>query len=344
MDYLLKQISEDFRVKEISALKFKASGNYIYLKLTKKNRTTLDCIKEIAKALYLPENKIGFAGNKDKTAITEQYISIPISKKENIARIKLENVSLEIAGYGEEPITLGNLVGNSFEIVIRNLDRKDGDLNSIKQIRFVENYFDEQRFGSDNAAIGKHLIKKEFAEAVKLIKEKRVDDHLLKNKTDFVGALKRLQMRLLKIYVNAYQSYLWNESLRLYLERKSKIIKKVSYTLGEFCFTEKPDQKLEVPLIGFNEEIIETVKNKEIKEIISQLRQSEQITFTDFIIKPIPELSQEGELRKAFTEVKDLKVGNWEDDELNKGKNKITLSFSLGKGSYATMVIRKIIG
>ena len=121
MTYLLKQIPEDFRVKEISALKLKDSGNFIYLKLSKKNRTTLDCIKEIAKALCLPENKIGFAGNKDKLAVTEQYISIPASKKENIVRINLENVSLERVGFSEEPITLGNLAGNSFEIVIRNL-------------------------------------------------------------------------------------------------------------------------------------------------------------------------------------------------------------------------------
>lgn len=343
MTYLLKQVPEDFRVKEISALKLKSSGNYIYLKLTKKNRTTLDCIKEMAKALYLPENKIGFAGNKDKIAITEQYLSIPASKKESIARIKLDNVSLEIAGYGEEPITLGNLAGNEFEIVIRNLDRKNSELKTINKIHFVENYFDEQRFGSDNAAIGKNLIKKEFSEAVSLIKEKRVEEHLQKNKTDFVGALKRLSKRLLKIYVNAYQSYLWNETLRLYLEKES-IIKKVSYTLGEFSFTEKPDQKLEIPLIGFNEEIIEKVKNKEIKEIISSLMQSEQIAFIDFIIKPIPELSQEGELRKAFTEIKDLKFSKWEDDELNKGMNKITLSFSLGKGSYATMMIKRLFG
>ena len=156
-----------------------------------------------------------------------------------------------------------------------------------------------------------------------------------------MGALKRLPLRLLKIYVNAYQSYLWNETLRLYLTGEKKMIKTVSYTLGEFVFTEKPDQKLEIPLVGFNEEVIEKVKDEEIKEIILKLMPSEQITFTDFIIKPIPELSQEGELRKAFMEVKDLKIGKLEPDELNKGKNKITLSFSLGKGSYATMVIKR---
>ena len=146
MTYLFKQIPEDFRVKEISAMKFKDSGNYIYLKLTKRNRTTLDCIKEIAKALHLPENKIGFAGNKDKIAITEQYISIPASKTEMIAKVRLENVSLNTVGFGDDPITLGNLEGNSFEIVIRNLDQKNLDLNVTEKINYVENYFDEQRF------------------------------------------------------------------------------------------------------------------------------------------------------------------------------------------------------
>ncbi|MEK6905375.1 MAG: tRNA pseudouridine(13) synthase TruD, partial [Nanoarchaeota archaeon] len=61
------------------------------------------------------------------------------------------------------------------------------------------------------------------------------------------------------------------------------------------------------------------------------------------IIKQIPELTLEGELRNVFIEVKDLKIGKKAKDELNLGKFKVKISFTLSKGSYATMAIKKII-
>ena len=71
--------------------------------------------------------------------------------------------------------------------------------------------------------------------------------------------------------------------------------------------------------------------------------QRENITSADFVIKQIKELTQMGEMRKAFIAVKDLKIGLSQNDELNKGKKKVSISFSLGKGSYATMVVRGIV-
>ena len=48
-------------------------------------------------------------------------------------------------------------------------------------------------------------------------------------------------------------------------------------------------------------------------------------------------------MKKIALEIKDLKVGKTGKDDLNYGKKKVKVSFELGKGSYATMVIRKII-
>ena len=60
------------------------------------------------------------------------------------------------------------------------------------------------------------------------------------------------------------------------------------------------------------------------------------------MIKQIPELSREGELRNVFVDVKDFKLGSVEDDDLNVGKKKVKVSFTLRKGSYATIVLRKL--
>ena len=71
--------------------------------------------------------------------------------------------------------------------------------------------------------------------------------------------------------------------------------------------------------------------------------QQENITPADFVIKQIRELTQMGEMRKVFIEVKHLKLGRLLKDELNPGKKKVCVSFFLGKGSYATMAIRAIV-
>ena len=75
----------------------------------------------------------GFAGNKDKKAITEQKISIFKGSK-NFENVELSGIGLKYLGNGKEPISLGDLEGNEFEIIIRNLDGKE-----IKKIQKFKN-------------------------------------------------------------------------------------------------------------------------------------------------------------------------------------------------------------
>ncbi len=327
--YILKQIPEDFIVREVKKLNL-SPGRFAYIKVKKKLRNTLDVAKEISKQLGIKEKQIGFAGSKDKHAITEQHFSVEGVKEERINNLKIENVSLEFVGYGKTPLSLGDLEGNRFEIVVRDLD----DVK-IKEVNFVENYFDEQRFSSHNSAIGKHLIKKEFYDTLKLIDDFRIKEHLEKHPKDYIGAIKKLPSRLVLMYVHAYQSYLWNETLADYLHQF--IHKEVTYSLGKFVFNEKKTS-LAIPLIGFDTEF----DDDKIENIVVEILEKEGINFSDFVIKQIPELSREGELRNAFVDVKNFKLGSLEEDDLNIGKKKVRVSFTLGKGSYATMVIRKL--
>ncbi|MFC1686726.1 tRNA pseudouridine(13) synthase TruD, partial [Nanoarchaeota archaeon] len=159
--YQIKQIPEDFVVKEISNVKIKDSlkdkGIYAYFKLTKKERNTIDAIKLISRKLGIPEKDIGFAGSKDRNAITEQMISIKEVKsknyKEKASKLELKDITLEFISYGENPICLGDLQGNYFEIVIRNLDA-----SILKEKAKIINYFDEQRFGKNNIKVGRNII------------------------------------------------------------------------------------------------------------------------------------------------------------------------------------------
>src|SRR3989344_3550916 len=159
--YQLKQIPEDFVVTEVTSIVPQTQGKYLYFILRKRDRNTLDALTQIARVLGVREKDIGFAGSKDKQAVTEQLISIQGVVKERVLTIKLRDSSLEFLGYGSEPISLGDLQGNKFEIIVRNLEQVE-----IKPVAYVENYFDEQRFSKNNAEIGKYLVLKKFKEAV----------------------------------------------------------------------------------------------------------------------------------------------------------------------------------
>ncbi|MDP3733816.1 MAG: tRNA pseudouridine(13) synthase TruD [Nanoarchaeota archaeon] len=334
--YILKQQPEDFRVKEISAIPCQEKGEYLYLILIKKNHNTIDAIKKIAQRLHIPEKNIGFAGSKDKNAITEQICSIKHGSWEKVRKIRIPNINLQFFGYGTTPISLGDHTGNYFEIVARNLDAE-----KITNIKWIENYFDEQRFSERNVQIGRHLIKKEFKEAVLLIDDAIAHSHLVSHNNDYIGALQRMPLRLLRLYVNAYQSYLWNETLARYLSQKADLLTTVAYSAGELVFVADPEKflDLEIPLLGFSD----SKSQAEVEKIIHNVMKKENITHHDFIIKQIPELSLEGELRKAFVEVKNVTIGRKMNDELNPGKKKVKVSFLLPKGSYATMVMKKMM-
>ena len=80
--YHIKQKPEDFIVKEIPDYESDENGNYAYFWLTKKNFTTVEAIRRIANKLDILLKRIGFAGSKDKIALTKQVISIKDIKKE----------------------------------------------------------------------------------------------------------------------------------------------------------------------------------------------------------------------------------------------------------------------
>ncbi len=335
--YKLKQLPSDFMVTEVSSLEKQKQGKYLYFWLKKNGKNTIDVVQEIARQLRIKEKQIGFAGSKDKHAVTLQLISVIGVSRENMERIKINDVSFEFYGYGNKPISLGDLEGNNFEIVIRNLESE-----KVEKISVVENYFDEQRFSERNVEIGRCLIKKDFAKAAKLIDDPKVGPYLEKKPHDYVGAIKFLPVRLLRMYVNAYQSYLWNKTVALYLEKNGKVLKKVPYSQGELVFVSDIEdfKDLKIPLIGFGHE---TFPYLQVQNIIEEMMEMEQLSYADFIIKQIPELTLEGELRNVFVEVKDLKVGRKAKDELHPVKKKVKVSFTLSKGSYATMVIRRMV-
>lgn len=311
--YAIKQIPEDFIVKEHLQLK-QGLGAFAYYLLKKRNYTTAKAIQMIARELNINEKYINYAGNKDRRAVTEQYISINRGPQKNVEG---NEISLTYISNGSERINLGSLDENEFTITVRNLTEEDiTTCHKNRKILKIPNYFDEQRFGTNknNHIIGKHIIKKEFKEACSLVEE--TNEYLQNHPNDYVGALKSINRRILRLYVHAYQSYLWNTTIERLLKTNIKV-----------------DQ---VPLIGFDC----NCKDEKVQQIIDSILQEEKIDARDFIIREIPEISSEGGSRTLFTEVNDFKLIKKAKDELNENKQKIILNFKLQKGCYATNVIK----
>jgi tRNA pseudouridine13 synthase len=324
--YQIKNKIEDFCVEEVIKLDLTKKGDYSYFILEKKDWNTHDAIKAICSNLRVKPNKFNVAGIKDKRAITRQYISIFKINKDNVENLKIKDLKLTFIGYGNERLKLGQNEYNSFRIVVRNLEKK------VDEIKFIENYFDDQRFGGRNHILGKALVKKEFRKACFNLKLKW-------NQGDYVNPLRNLGKKLLRFYINSYQSLLFNQFLNVYLSKKYKNFKEVEYSQGEFYFSNEEIYNKKIPIVGFLTEL----KIKEIKEIYTEIMKRERIREKDFIIKQIPEISSEGNERDLIVKIQDLKC-EYEKDDSNKGRLKAILEFSLPKGSYATLVVKKMFG
>jgi len=329
MNYHIKTNPEDFFVREIIGLKFDDLGEFSYYNLKKTNLSTQEAVDIISKKLHITKKFVNYAGTKDKKAVTEQNISIKGGPEKDF---DFGNVKLKFLGRGKKRLNLGDNSGNYFEIIVRNIEKRP------KKISCFVNYFDDQRFSGKNAETGRAIVRKDFEKAAEIILEndksygKIIQDYLERNKKDFIGALRLVDRKILRMFVHAYQSYLWNLCVSKTFEGKK--CRKTRYSLGELNVPEEKTKNFSYPIAGFGTE-------KEDK-ILREVLQKEKISKRDFVIKEIPELSSEGSERSVFAELKNLKFGNLEEDELNKGKKKIKISFELGKGSYATMAVKQM--
>ena len=108
-------------------------------------------MKEMARALGISHRRISWAGTKDRKAVTSQYISIHGLEPDELERITLPDLRLEVAGRSDHPISLGELMGNRFTIRIRDCDPSGltGKVDEVARAALsgFPNYVGIQRFG-----------------------------------------------------------------------------------------------------------------------------------------------------------------------------------------------------
>jgi tRNA pseudouridine13 synthase len=170
----LRSVPEDFIVEEIPLPeKGGTTGPYLICRLTKTNWELQHAIKEIAKRLGISHRRIGWAGTKDRNAVTQQMISIYKVSADQVSQIRLKDITLEPVGQVNESLSLGDLMGNRFTIYLRDTtpdeleERVRATSETVSQ--GIPNYFGLQRFGATRPVthlVGESILRGDFEQAV----------------------------------------------------------------------------------------------------------------------------------------------------------------------------------
>jgi len=156
----IRSTPEDFQVDEIPGFTPDGKGDHVYLTIRKTGLTTNAVVRQLADFCKAHLRDIGYAGMKDKYAVTTQTFSINLSGKQEPEWAGIESDSIRIIKTSRHPRKLkrGVLKGNRFKLVVRDIE---GDLNCVadrlQQIseHGVPNYFGVQRFGNEASNIEK---------------------------------------------------------------------------------------------------------------------------------------------------------------------------------------------
>jgi tRNA pseudouridine13 synthase len=345
--------------------------------LDKRNIDSNHALFEIKKELGI---RLKILGIKDSKAITKQYASSEQTRN-TTREAKTQHTLLALKGFSKLPLRKAYLYGNDFTISINNAKSSDIS-NFVLQMGNIANFYGLQRFGSKRSIthlVGREIVKRNFKKAIELllsytteydspitreIREKSCDPknysqiikqlpkgmdieyHVISamlNGKEPVAALRAIPIVIRRLFVQAYQAYLFNNCLSIAILDGENIS---ACKEGDLCF-EMKGKLIFGKIRRYNSNTDLTVDvapairlagytfqpNKGRFEVITRrLMQEESITEKDFYIKEMQELSAPGGFRQAPLWCKDFSY-----------MGSLILYFKLPKGSYATTLLRELM-
>ena len=365
---IIKNQNEDFRVSELISEKAdsricKDYGFAVY-KLKKNGIDTTHALSEIFRKHGIRLKSLGL---KDASAITEQFVFTTYKTNKHI-EINEPKYNLKKVGFTDKVLSKKEMVGNRFRIKI---DVASNELAKFNEFDKILNFYGYQRFGSRRPVthrIGRAMIQKDFVGAVDLLlsftseydraentklrelmsdaskypealktipKSMDLEKIALKEMiehNDPVRALRALPLSIRRFFVQSYQSYIFNHTLsrsldageELFCPQSDDVCYNKNGELGKF--ENDPLQRLSVPFVGYS-----YYKKTRFHYYIEKILQDEEITHKDFFSKEMQEISSEGGFRNSTIKCEGYSI------------NDNIVSFSLSRGSFATIVLREII-
>lgn len=165
LDALFRAIPEDFRVDELPAFEPSGAGEHLLLEIEKRGMNTVHAARRIARWAGVPDAAIGYAGLKDRHAITTQRFSVHLPKRVAPDLSTLGGADLRVLGqaWHARKLPRGALRGNRFRLVLREVAGERGVIEArLRRIAAdgLPNYFGAQRFGrgGDNVAAARRMF------------------------------------------------------------------------------------------------------------------------------------------------------------------------------------------
>ena len=381
----LKSCPEDFIVDEVNCFTPDPGGRFFVYELEKRSLSTLEALGIIARHADIRAHDLSASGLKDKHGLTRQLFSSPRALPGNIEdgriRIRLVGKSGErlTAGFidgNRFEITLRNLKQHEIEVIPRNV-------TEIEKYG-IPNYYDNQRFGGiahGQGFIGKALAVGDFKEALRLhlaaphrkqnlrdktnrklaarhwgdwqtlhkkmkrSSERALVEYLIDHPEDYSGCFERITPSLRNMFVAAYQSYLFNESLRKLVESETAY-ESVKYKAGSLAFYHeiRPDvlerwSSEMLPLPGPATKLDEY----ELAQSVLDVLKDEGIQLNQLTLPGLTRTGFKASHRPLLMWPKDFNCSDPEPDDLNEHAQKVVLKFQLGRGSFATIVTRRLV-
>ena len=365
---VIRKQKEDFNVSELitekSSSRICSESGFAVYKLQKNGIDTTHALGEIFKKHGIRLKSLGL---KDASAITEQFV-FTTYKTDKHFEVNESKYNLKKVGFTDKILSKKEMIGNHFRIKI---DGASNELSKFNEFDKILNFYGYQRFGSRRPVthlIGRAMIQKNFVDAVDLLlsftseydrdentklrqlmsdpsnypeaikiipKNMDLEKIALKEMiehNDPVRALRALPLSIRRFFVQSYQSYIFNHTLSRSLDAGEELFSPQSDDVcynknGELGkFENDPLQRLSVPFVGYS-----YYKKTRFHYYIEKILRDEGITHKDFFSKDIQEISSEGGFRNSSIKCDDYNV---QDN---------VVSFSLSRGSFATIILREII-
>ncbi len=158
----LRDTPEDFCVDELPAYLPTGDGEHVYIRFEKRGLTTPAAVDAIARALDVSPREAGWAGLKDRHAVTSQWASFARADVSRAEGLSIPNVRVLEVSRHRNKLRTGHLRGNRFTLRLTGIVDETlavarcKAVGAVLSVRGVPNYYGEQRFGreGDNAVRG----------------------------------------------------------------------------------------------------------------------------------------------------------------------------------------------
>ena len=207
----------------------------------------------------------------------------------------------------------------------------------------------------------------DFKEALRIFPtflryERLMLTHLTRQPGDFLGAFRTLPLKLRRLLIQAYQSFLFNKFLSQRMKlgvglnepqvgdyavhmdshglpttKFAQVTSQSISTVKKAC--EEDGMRVAIPLVGYKQQPSDGVQGEIEREIL----EAENVAPQDFYVSSIPETSAPGVVRTILASITDFSVEETSRDSESPRKRKMDLSFTLHRGSYATVLLREFM-